>query len=123
MPIISQTIPIIGPQCSLLGATFAKEHILGTCSCKNEMFPCSFLGATFAKEHILGTYSWKNEHGHFTYFSNYVHMSFTFFVKYVISLCSIPDGYSKACAPIATAKSRPKLFRKKWFPSARFVQA
>ena len=35
MPIISQTIPIIGPQCSLLGATFAKEHILGTCSWKN----------------------------------------------------------------------------------------
>ena len=28
-------IPIIGPQCSLLGATFAQEHILGTCSWKN----------------------------------------------------------------------------------------
>ena len=35
MLIISQTIPIIGPQCSLLGATGTKEHILGTCSWKN----------------------------------------------------------------------------------------
>ena len=29
-------LPIIGPQCSLLGATFAQEHIWGTCSWKNE---------------------------------------------------------------------------------------
>ena len=29
-------IPIIGPQCSWLGETFAKEHILGTCSWNNE---------------------------------------------------------------------------------------
>ena len=57
MPVISQNIPIIGPQCPLLGAAFAKEHILGTCSWKHDVFPCSFLGATFAKEHILGTCS------------------------------------------------------------------
>ena len=64
MPIISQTIPIIGPQCSLLGAAFAEEHILGTCSWKNDVFPCSCLGATFAKEHVLGTCSWKSDGDH-----------------------------------------------------------